>query len=128
VERNFLEGVENSMKRAIAAIILIFVVGCAANIPPDAKPAYTANEVLIRVNELQKTTIELYDNKGITPERAQLIVTWCVNSAKTLREVPAGWGATIVATWKNLVSKIKVPEGPISTIWSIVDTLIGRLG
>lgn len=120
------EGIEARVKRLVLVVFVVFIA-CAPNLPPEVKPVYTANEILIRVSELQKTTIELYDNQHITKERAELIVTWCVNSAKTLREVPAGWQATIVATWENLVSKIPVPEGGLQTIWELINTLIMSL-
>ena len=119
------------MKRAFSLSVFILVlIACAPkDLPPDVKPAFTAHEVLLRVDELQKTVIELYDSKprGITKERAELIVFWTVNAAKTLREVPAGWQKTIVASWDNLLSQIKVPEGGIQTIWIIVDTMMKGL-
>jgi hypothetical protein len=118
------------MKAARILLLFVIVSGCApATLPPDVKPAFTANEVLIRVNELQKTVIELYDSepKGITKERAELIVFWCVQTAKTLREIPAGWQKTVVATWDNLLVQIKVPEGGLQTVWTIVDTLMKGL-
>ena len=119
------------MKRALSlSIFIVVLVACIPkDLPPDVKPAFTANEILIRVGELQKTVIELYDSnpRGITKERAELVVFWCVNAAKTLREVPAGWQKTIVASWENLLVQIKVPEGGLQTIWSIIDTMMKGL-
>jgi len=119
------------MKRAFSLSVFILVlIACAPKeLPPDVKPAFTANEVLIRVDELQKTVIELYDSepRRITRERAELIVFWCVQTAKTLREVPAGWQKTVVATWDNLLVQIKVPEGGLQTVWMVVDTLMKGL-
>lgn len=107
--------------------VAALMAACAPkDLPPDVKPAYTANEVLIRVDELQKTVIALYDGtpRGITKERADLIVGFTVDAAKTLRAVPQGWQATIKAGWNTLKLKIPVPEGNLQTIWSIVDHLI----
>lgn len=120
------------VKTSLALLLAVMGLSIAClpkDLPPDVKPAFTANEVLIRVDELQKTTIALFDStpRGITKERADMIVRFTVDAAKVLREVPVGWQSTVKASWVALKSRIVAPEGQLMTLWNIVDTLITGL-
>lgn len=117
------------IRKSLSVVLLFaFVVSCAPKtLPPESVPAYRANEILIRVQELQKTTIELYDSKGITKERADIIVGFCVTTAEVLRDSRIGWQETVKASWAQLNQRIPIPDGNLKVIWGVVGGLIGGL-
>lgn len=113
-----------------SVVILALCAACAPKtLPPELKPAYTANEVLIRVQELQNTVIGLYDAtpRGITKQRADLIVKFCVSSAEVIQQSRTGWQSTVKSAWTELNKQIKVPEQGLDTVWRLVDALISAL-
>ena len=115
---------------ALLLVVIGLSVACLPkDLPPDVKPAFTANEILIRVDELQKTVIAAFDStpRGISKERADLIVRFTVDAAKVLREVPVGWQSSVKAAWNALKTRIGTPESQLQTLWSIVDRLITAL-
>jgi hypothetical protein len=119
------------MKRALSlAIIISLFVACAPkNLPPELKPAYTANEILIRIQELQKTTIGLYDAtpRAISKERADLIVKFTIVAAEATQKSLQGWQQTIKSAWAQLNQQLLVPDKGLETLWNLVDAMIGAL-
>lgn len=117
------------MKRKLSVMLLfVIAISCAPKtLPPESVPAYRANEILTRVDELQKLVIDLYDHKGITKERADLIVGFTVNAAQILRDTKVGWQETLKAAWSQLQQRIPVPEGTLKTIWDVLGALINSI-
>lgn len=117
------------MRRKLSVVLLFaFVVSCAPkNLPPESVPAYRATEILTRIDELQKTVIDLYDHKGITKERADLIVGFTVNAAQILRDTKVGWQESLKAAWSQLQQRVPVPEGTLKTIWNVLGSLINSI-
>lgn len=111
-------------------LVLASVLNCAPKtLPPELKPAYTANEVLIRVSELQKTVIGLYDStpKRIEKSQADLIVKFTTSSASIIKQVPAGWQASVKQSWLELKKQYTPTNLSLQTIWNLVDAMIGVL-
>jgi len=66
---------------------------------PEGKAAYTANEILKRVQNLQNATIEAAASGGLSTNSARVIITFTVESAKVLDATPTGWGGIIATAW-----------------------------
>lgn len=119
------------LKKLLAPIVLLAVIsGCAPKaIPVELKPAYTANEVLIRVHELQRLVIGLHDAvpSGISKTRADLVVSFTVSTAEVLKDSKADWKEVTKASWATLKSKMNNPEPGLLTVWNIIDAMIGAL-
>lgn len=105
--------------------ILVLVVACVPKtIPDDVRPIYTANEILIRVGELQNVTINMYDSGQLSKEKAELIVFWCVQTAKVLKEVPSNWRQTVTLSFAELENKVGEPQGLLSKAWDALKSMI----
>jgi hypothetical protein len=121
-----------SLRRNLSIIIILSCVALACapkNIPPELKPAYTANEVLLRVQELQNTVISLYDStpRGISKVSADLIVRFTVSTATILQNSPAGWKETVQASWSALKSQYTPTDVSLQIVWNMTDVLITSL-
>lgn len=115
---------------AVFALLIVSTIGCAPKgLPLELKPAYTANEVLIRVQELQNTVISLYDAtpRGITKDRADILVKFTVTTASVIKSSLAGWQSTVKASWAELKKNFTPTEVKLQTIWNLVDAMMGVL-
>ena len=97
----------------VALIVAVIVLATACHAPvtivtPQGKVAYTANEVLKRVQELQNTAIALGDipNSGIPTSAIRVIVQFTVSAAMVLGTTPAGWGSTVAIAWADAKKQI----------------------
>lgn len=117
----------------VVACVLLLVslsVACApTTIPPELKPSYTANEVLMRVQELQNTVIGLYDAKprGITKDSADVIVRFTVSAATIIQGSLAGWQQTVKAAWSALKLQYAPTDTSLQVIWNLTDVMINSL-
>lgn len=117
-------------KRISLVLLLVLISGCAPkSLPPELKPAYTANEVLIRVQELQNTVIDLYDAqpRGITKDKADLIVKFTVSSATIIKSSMAGWQGSVKQSWLELKKNYTPTDTKLQTVWNLVDAMMGVL-
>lgn len=121
-------------KYGVFIYMLLFVACVPKTLPPELKPSYTRLQVLQRIQELQNTTIGLYDAtpRAITKERADLIVKFTIVAADTVAESKDGWQASIKSAWTNLNTQLNVkdkipPESGLKTIWPLVDAMMGAL-
>jgi len=108
---------ETSLKARLsklAPLVLLAVAMSAAAcqrpitiVTPQGQVAYTANEVLKRVQTLQTATIAAEANGGLPTAVARVIVTCTTESAKVLASTPNGWGPTVVTLWGT--AKMQIP-------------------
>jgi hypothetical protein len=118
---------------SLILVSLLFSVGCATlapkGLPPELKPAYTANEVLVRVHELQDTVIKLYDAqpRGITKESADIIVRFTVSTATILKSSMDGWQQTVKASWSALKKQYTPTDSTMLITWNLLDVMIQSL-
>lgn len=116
----------NEQLIVVISLFVLFSACVPKNLPPELKPAYTANEVLIRVHELQKLTIGLFDSKPplISKQRADLIVKFTVSAAEVIKNSLTGWQATLKSMWKQLNQLIPDPPGELNMIWTLTGQLV----
>ena len=115
-------------KSAILGLLLLCTISaaCPANPPPELKPLYTAESVLIRVQELQNFVGGLVKQKQIDLNKAELIVTFTRESAVVLKDAKVGWAEVIKSSWKTLKSKV-VPDPNYKTVWDALDAMVGAI-
>lgn len=105
-------------------------IGCAPKtLPPELKVAYTANQVLTRVGELQATVIGLYDAnpRAITQENAVLVVHFTVTAATIIQSSMDGWQPTVKTAWAELKSKYTPTDPKLEVIWNLTDVMVQSL-
>lgn len=107
------------MKSLILVLCLVvgFVAapGCASKAPPNLTPvglhAYTADQVAVRVAELQNAAIAAEASGAMPTATARIIVQFAVGAAVTLKAVPTGWPQTLATAWAATKAQI----GPITS-------------
>lgn len=113
------------MKFIIAAALVALAVAVPAcgkkNIltaPPSVvtqqgKVAYTADQVVVRINELENTAIAANNDGSLKDDVAISIVKFCVSADKTAKTTPDGLKPALKTGWaelqKNLVGKTVPP-------------------
>lgn len=122
------------MKRILFVLMLALAPACA-HPPPTVTTqagqiAFTADQIVQRVNELQNAAISAEASKDdLQTSTARLIVTFCVEADKTLQTTPAGWQATVLKAWSLAKGQIGSVANPaIAAALSAVDVAIASLG
>lgn len=114
----------------ILVCAIIALVACAPKtLPPELNSVYTSNEVLIRIQELQRTVIGLYDSnpRGITKESADLIVRFTVSTATIIQSSMDGWKQTVKTSWSALNHQYTPTNSNLQIIWNLTDVMIQSL-
>lgn len=108
------------------------MAGCAPknpNLSPQGQAASVADQVVLRVNELESAAIQANSAGALSTETTRLIVKFCVDADKTLKAVPLGWRDTVKAAWAatkhDLGGAANKPD--IAAALTAVDTLITAL-
>lgn len=118
---------------SIIAVVLALLYACHAPVTvttPQGKQSYTADQVVIRIGELQNAAIQANATGGLDTATTRQIVTYCVSTAKTLKETPQGWIATVQAGWNAFkpTLPVKVTADPsFAVLISSLDVLMAGL-
>lgn len=118
------------MKRLVLCLLLATVPACVHPPPPtlttiEGKRAYVADQISLRVNELQNVTIEAQGTNQISLDTARLIVQFCVDANYTLKSAPVGWQATLKTLWaKTKPNVIAIPNPAIKAALNTVDVML----
>ena len=115
------------MKRLILIIALTFAA-CHAPVTvttPAGKTAYSADQIVIRVNELQNAAIAAQANGSLPTATTRTIVEFAVAADKTLAATPAGWQTTLTTAWTQAKAKLPAIQNPaIQSAISAVDLVL----
>jgi hypothetical protein len=112
----------------VAAVILLWSPGCAPITVQDepGRVAYTADQIVLRVIEIQNGII-VGQQRGVIPTAAaRTLVTFTVGTLETLKASPGGWKPMVHAAWNAIRPELqKVPE---VAPWIIsIDMVIGYI-
>ena len=86
------------------------------------KNAYTADQVVIRLQELQIAAMQAEDAGKLDRNTTRTIVTFTTDAARTLKATPGGWYPTVSKAWEQ--AKRDVPQASLPQVqvyWSAVD-------
>jgi len=112
---------------AVVATGLAFTSAACAHTPPNLTPeaqaAFKADQVLVRVGELQDAAIAL--NKTTPPalsdRDAVMVVRFTTLAMKTIHDVPSGWKVTVVNAYTTL--KQNLPPASKTQLAAVFDTI-----
>jgi hypothetical protein len=126
------------VQRFAPFVLLLVLVACApvSIQTPQGKQAYTADQIVIRLNELQNAAIQansLMDPKtglpGLPTPTTRIIVQFVVSSDKTLKDLPAGWQQTVATAWAETKRQLPIITNPaVSVAIGSVDVVLAALG
>lgn len=113
----------------VVALVVTIVTACAPQtiVTGPGRVAFSADTVVIRINELQNAVIQANATKAIDDATTKVIVTWAVAADQTLKATPTGWQATVKAGWLAVKPKIPTSNPAIAITVGAVDALIGAL-
>lgn len=121
------------MKKFIWTLpLLAMLAGCAPPptvITPQGKTAFTADQAVIRVNELMNAAIAANASGALPVTTAHAIVQWSVSADQILASTPAGYVQTLSASWTALQPEIAAipPTSPVGIELAMITTVIGGL-
>lgn len=97
-------------------------------VTPQGQTAYTADQIVVRVNELMNAAIAANASNALPTATTRTIVTFAVDADKVLASTPAGWPATLAVSWAAAKAQIGAVNNPaIVAAMSAVDVVIGAI-
>lgn len=126
-------------KLIIVAFVAVSAIGCGKKVPiltPPAsvvtqpgKIAYTADQIVRRVNELENTTVAGNNDHSVPDDIAIPIVRFCINFDFAAAHTPEGIKPTLIAGWaelkKTLAGKTLPPD--IALVFGAVDGIVSSI-
>jgi hypothetical protein len=121
------------LRRTLVLLSLIVWSGCHAPVTivtPQGQAAYTADQVVVRINELENAAIAANAANAATPQglgtsATRTIVAFAVSADTTLAQVPAGWQATVKTAWAAAKMQLGTLSNPlIVALMSAVDAVL----
>jgi hypothetical protein len=121
----------------VLALSILPLTGCAhktVGATPVGQAALNADAVVVRVNEFQAAVIQ-YCGPGpscapntIATPLFREVIQACISARTVLKSVPAGWQASVKATWAELKPKLAgITNVAIQAAFSAADALIRSL-
>ncbi len=107
------------MKAFILALTLLAPVVAASNctppptiVTPQGKTAYTADQIAIRVNELEAAAIQANATGGLPVATTRIVVKFTVSADKILKDVPSGWQTAVATAWTQTKQQLAGVTNP----------------
>jgi hypothetical protein len=118
------------VKRLLLVVLLCLAPACAppkAVVTPQGQVAFTADQIIVRVGELQNAVLQANANKALDDATTKTVVTWTTAAARILKTTPSGWQATLFSGWKAVKPQIPTNNPAIALAVGAVDALVGGL-
>lgn len=111
--------------------LVLSLITCAhppPNLSPQGRIAFVADQLVLRIGELQKAAIAAEAGGGLPTAQARLIVQFSGSAARVLKETPAGWQKTLTTSWAELKAQLPLTKDPIlAAAMGAVDALLAAL-
>ena len=126
-----------TLKRLLPVVLLVsftvgFALASACTVPPPTlspagQTAFTADQAVVRVNELMNAAIAANSSAALDAKTTRLIVTFAVDADQVLAKTPAGYVATVQAAWAATKPQIPTSNPLIAGAVAAADAVIGGL-
>jgi hypothetical protein len=111
--------------------VLLLVIALGACSPPvtvvtqPGKVAFTADQIAVRVNELESAAITGNSVGALSIPNTRTIVQFTVSADKILSAVPAGWQQSIATSWVETKKQLPPTLSPnVATAVAAVDLVL----
>ena len=115
-----------------SALTLGALSACAhppPNLSTQGRVAFTADQIVLRVNELEDVAIQANAGGGLPVAVTRALVNFAVAADQTLKATPAGWQATVSAAWTATKRQLPTITNPaVAAAISAVDVALVSLG
>lgn len=115
---------------ALLSFPVVALTGCqrpVSVVTPAGAAAFTANEVLTRVERLQDAVIAANKNGSLPTETARRVVFVTVNLAELADAATQGWQATARQAWTQAKTELAIlrPGGQFAVLAATIDEVLG---
>lgn len=113
---------------ALLSAALVSVTSCAPKSiqTPAGRAAYSADQVVLRIGELQTATIDANRGGALSDAIAIKVVRFCVDANKTLKAVPSGWQPTVATAYHQLRAELTDRDRQSIALYiAALDALLG---
>lgn len=118
-----------ALRLGLLAVLLLVTPGCHAPVTittPQGQAAFKADQVVVRVNELQSAAIKAEAGGGLSTSLTRVIVTFAVGADKTLAAAPDGWQSAVRAAWLDAKKQLLTVTNPaVLAAMGAVDLVLG---
>ncbi len=98
-------------------------------VTPAGKTAYTQDQIVVRINELENVAIQAAGSASLPLPIAKRIVQFTVGADQTIKASKAGWQAAVATAWKELKEYLPPTSNPaVATAIAAVDIVLASLG
>ncbi len=118
------------MKRFLLCLVLAAAPACMhapPNLSAQGKIAYTADSVLVRVGELERTAIQANKTGGLSDGTTKIILQFSKDAAKIAKDTPNGWQASLTTLWATAKPRITTTNPVVLAAMSAIDIVLGAL-
>ena len=120
----------------VAVFVTVFAAGSSACVhapatitTPAGKAAFNADQVVLRLNELETAAIVANSQNGLSVDKTKVFVEFVVSADTILKTTPNGWLATLTSAWNVAKSKIGVSSNAaVTAAMGAVDVALASLG
>lgn len=115
----------------LVCLLALPLASCARPVTittPQGQAAYTADQIVVRINELQNTAIAANQQQQLGTDATRTIVQFCVGADATLAQTPAGWQTTLITAWGQLRAALPPISNPaVAAALATVDAVMGTI-
>ncbi len=96
-------------------------------VTPQGQIAYTADQIVLRVSELQNLAVHLNTSGVLDIGTTRTIMQWSINAATVLKTLPNGWRVTLQQSWIVAKMEIKTTNPAVQSAMAAVDAVLGGI-
>lgn len=109
------------------ALVLSLAATCPPAHPdPEARAAQIAQEVVMRLGELQSAAIAANAEGLLSDPDAVRVVRFTTASVRTVQQTPYGWGPSVTQAYSEIAPWLR-QQPRLAPIVALIDILFGRL-
>lgn len=122
----------------LVALLTLSSLSAACHAPvtivtPAGKAAYTKDQIVVRINELENTAIQAAGTGGLPMAQAKTIVRFTVSADKAIKASAKGWAAAVTSLWTDAKKAFATATPPITNpavnaAIGAVDLVLASLG
>jgi len=122
------------MKYGIVVAMVACLAGSACHHPltivtPAGQTAWTKDQVAVRINEIETSTIQAAGTGGMPMATARQIVRFTVGADRILQASDNGWKPALIAAWVEAKKSIPVSTNhAVTTAIAGIDLVIAAIG
>ena len=118
--------------RAFVLITLLSTTACASRpatiVTPAGKTAFAADQVVLRINELENAAIAANAQGALDIRTTRTIVQYAIRADTILKTVPQGWQTSLRVAWQQTKASLPATLTPtVQAAVAAVDAVIATL-